>query len=107
MKTKTYLTGKQINFLRDLIYHLQGRLEFVDYIRRHRTATGNRNGEIFNIFGDEWTFIVYPHEDQVQITIALDKISKPGESPWDIDIFDFPYNMEEISEFIYNYYFKS
>lgn len=108
-----------IQFLRDLIHHLPSMHEFVDYDRRHRNSMGHRNGEIFNIFGDEWNFFLTPrvmpfpdggepiHDTIVSVIIYENKFTSPTQNSSGYKHLSEALNVEKIGELIYNYYFKS
>ena len=114
-----YLSEPQVDFLKDFVHHISGIHEFVDYTGRHHTMGGRRNGVTFNIFGDEWTFILIPdtwkspidpileRKSMLHVQISEDRISKPNKGYWNsLTIRIFP-DIEEIAEFIYNYYFET
>jgi hypothetical protein len=112
------MTEEGIQFLRDLIHHLPSMHEFVYYDRRHRDMDGQRNGEIFNIFGDEWNFFLTPRvsypenvapviDTIVSVIIYEDKFTDPGKCASHDNHFSKSLNVEKIGELIYNYYFKS
>ena len=62
-----YLEENQLNFLRDITSLLPGALEFVEYKERHFTNMGNINGAVFEAFGDEWNFYMFPGDFKARL----------------------------------------
>ncbi|NJO91332.1 MAG: hypothetical protein HC831_21980 [Chloroflexia bacterium] len=101
-----YLSEEQLNFLRNLTLSLEGQFEFAVFKGRHETNADQRNGIIFDIFGDKWIFYIAPASDEVGIDITEDGYSCPDKGYWRAFSSSSALDIENITKGIYDYYFE-
>ena len=102
-----YLGSKERKFLREAVHHIPGMSEYVNFKERHYTITGVLNGLVFEAFGDQWTLILFPDNNEILFELTEDYYSRPHQNSWGSRSYTLPMNIQNISDFLDTYYFRT